>query len=142
MAEYLDDLLPFSSTFLLSSLPHLHERVILDPSKPSGVRVFGRSMYMVAAGWTVAVGWLWLGSVQPHGWLFGAAAPVQGIVAAIVRLLPALVLVAAGWTVGHFSGRAKYRELNWREWRHACGWALVPNGMVLATVWMILNSAL
>lgn len=139
MADPLDDLLPFPQAYLLSSLPHLHERVILDPSKPSGVRVLWRSLFVLAAGWTAAVLWLWIGALHQHLWLFGAPPSLFGGHGVVVRLLPAVVLALAGWIVGRLTGRAPYRELEWREWRHACGWALVPNALVLSTAWIMLN---
>jgi hypothetical protein len=142
MADPLDDLLPFRSNYLLSSLPHLHERVIRDPSKPSGVRVLGRSLFVLAAGWTAAVLWLWIEALQQHVWLFGAPPSLYGVHGIIVRLLPAITLALAGWMVGRVVGSAPYRELEWREWRHACGWALVPNALVLSTAWIILNAEL
>ena len=66
MAEYSDDLYPFSSAYLIAALPQLHERVIIDPSAPSAVRVFGKSMHVLAAGWLLATGLLWFATLPQH----------------------------------------------------------------------------
>jgi hypothetical protein len=134
MAEYPGELLPFPP-YLLSSLPHLHERVILDPSKPSGVRVLGRSMFMVAAGWLVAIAWLWAAALQVPGPLhlaLGSIAPA---------LAPALLMALVGYAFRRRLGRAPYSELEWREWRHAFGWSIVPNALLLSTAWVIISNA-
>jgi hypothetical protein len=133
MSEYPGDLLP---SYLFSSLPHLHERVIFDPSKPSGVRVLGRSMFMLAAGWLLATGWLWLIGLKHPGLLTQLSAG-ETIAAAVI---PAALMVLIGCVFGRYIGRAPYAELEWREWRHAFGWSLVPNGLLLSTVWIILSA--
>jgi hypothetical protein len=136
MTEYPSDLLPLTSACLFSSLPHLHERVIFDPSKPSGVRVLGRSMFVLAAGWLLAIGWLWLTGLQRPG-LLAQISAAQAMAAAAI---PAALLVLVGCVFSRYLGRAPYPELEWREWRHAFGWSLVPNGLLLSTVWIILNA--
>lgn len=135
MTEYPGDLLPFPPAYLVSSLPHLHDRVILDPSKPSGVRVFGRSMFVIAAGWLLASGWLGVSALQQPGLSAHHFAPAS-IAAALV---PALLMVLVGYGVGRYAGRARYAELNWREWRHAIWWSVVPNALLLSTVWVVLT---
>jgi hypothetical protein len=137
MTEYPGDLLPFPSAYLLSSLPHLHERVIRDPSKPSGVRVLGRSLFMIAAGWLLASGWLWLTAVQQPG----MSSHAFGLATIAAATVPAAIMALIGYLFGRYVGRASYPELNWREWRHAFGWSIVPNALLLSTAWLILTTA-
>jgi hypothetical protein len=138
MAKYPDDLYPFSAAYLIAALPQLHERVIIDPSAPSSVRVFGKSMHVLAAGWVLAIGWLWLDALQQHQFRTGVPFDLLG---AVSGLLPALVLGAIGWTFARVAGRAPYVELQRREWWHACWWSLVPVAMLLVTVWLIVQEA-
>ena len=64
MADYPGDLLTFSSPFLI--LPPVSDHVVIDPSKPSAVRVLGKSMYVLAVGWFISIGWLWVATLQQH----------------------------------------------------------------------------
>lgn len=131
------DLLPFPSAYSLSPLPHLHERVILDPSKPSGVRVLGRSMFMLAAGWLAAMAWLWIDALHEPG----VSQHLLAIGSIVPALAPALLMALVGYGFGRRLGRAPYSELEWREWRHAFWWSVVPNLLLLSTAWVIISGS-
>jgi hypothetical protein len=60
------DFFSLYAAYLIPPLPHLHEHVIIDPSKPSGIRVFGKSLFMLAAGWGLAVAALAQSAVRPE----------------------------------------------------------------------------
>jgi hypothetical protein len=137
MADYPGDLLPIDWPFL--TLPHVHEHVVIDPSKPSAVRVLGKSMYVLAVGWFVSIGWLWIATVQQHLLRRGVAPPHYAVDTLAGGIVPALFMAAIGWVFAKLTGRAPYRELERREWWHAFWWSLVPNALLLATVWVMLQ---
>jgi hypothetical protein len=133
------DLFPFNAAFLSAALPHLHERVILDPSAPSSVRVLGKSMFVLAAGWLGAVGWLWWETLQQHQLRSGAFPELYAADTIAGGIVPALVMAVIGWLFARFAGRAPYAELERREWWHAFWWTLTPNALLLVTVWVMLQ---
>jgi hypothetical protein len=51
---------------------------------------------------------------------------------------PALAMTLVGCLFARCVGRAPYRELEWREWRHAIWWSIVPNTLLLSTAWMLI----
>ena len=124
MRDYPGDLFPSAVEYPFAPLPHLHEHVIIDRTAPSAVRVFGKSMFGVAAGWLLAIGWLWSRHVlAPDGGAF----------------LPALIMIAVGGVFAWSLGRAPYAALERREWGHAAWWSAIPNAMLWATAWVILQ---
>jgi len=105
------------AAFLTRSLPPLHQHVILDPNAPSAVRVFGKSMYLLAAGWIASVGWMWLFTVRQHVVRRGVA-PADVGVEAVGRgtlqyrdILPLRVVALCGRAELHCSGGAGARVL-------------------------------
>ena len=141
MADYQSDLLPFPSAFLSTALPHLHERVILDPTAPSSVRVLGKSMHMLAAGWAAAIGWLWFETLQQHALRHSAPPPDYALATLTGGVMPALVMAIVGWAIARYAGRAPYAKLERREWWHAFWWSVFPNVLLFATVWVMLQEA-
>jgi len=139
MQDYPGDLLPFSTAYSLAPLPHLHERVILDPTAPSAVRVLGKSMHVLAAGWTLAAGWLWIAMLQQHQLRHEVPPRLLAMDNFIGGAVPALVLAAIGWLFARVAGRAPYAALEGREWRHAVWWSIVPNAMLFLSVWVMLH---
>lgn len=139
MADY-DGELVFPRAFLTASLPHLHERVILDPSAPSGVRVLGKSLYLIAAGWVISVAWLWVEAVQQH--LRRNNVPPPDIAGGTIvgGIVPALLMAAAACAIARYAGRAPHATLERREWWHALWWSLLPNALLLGTVWLMTSA--
>ena len=139
MADYQSELLSFPAPFLSPALPHLHERVIIDPSAPSAVRVLGRSMYVLAWGWALSVGWLWIATVQQHVRRHDTAPPYYAMDTVAGGAVPALLMALVGWAIARYAGRAPYAELERREWWHGFWWSFVPNALLLVTVWVMIK---
>ncbi|MGE0450648.1 MAG: hypothetical protein AB7Q29_13835 [Vicinamibacterales bacterium] len=120
-------------------MPPFDERVILDPLAPSAVRVLGRSMYLIAAGWALSISWLWVEGIRQHLRRYDAVPPDYALGTIAGGVAPALLMAGVGWIIGRYAGRAPYRTLDRREWRHALWWSLLPNVLLLATVWLMLQ---
>jgi len=104
----------------------------------SQIRTFVKSLHLLAVGWTVTVGWLWLAEVRQHVRRhdvpppdYGMATLLTGTVAAIV--LEMLALLCVRWT-----GSAATPELERREWLHAFCWSVFPNVMLLYTAYLLI----
>ena len=141
MADYDSELLSYPSAFLIAPLPHLHERAILDPSAPSSVRVLGKSMHAMAAGWTLAIGWLWVETLLQHFRRHDAPPPNYAIETVFGAVVPAIAMALIGWGIARVAGRAPYPRLERKEWWHAFWWSVFPNLMLLATVWVLIQDA-
>jgi hypothetical protein len=111
-----------------------------DFSEPSSVRVFGKSLHWLAAGWVASIAWLWMAMVNqsllrrgemPEG--FGLSTLVMGLVSALA--IEAVAVIFIRWT-----GRAPRAGLERREWRIAFWWSAVPNVLLLLTVYLMIES--
>jgi hypothetical protein len=107
-------------------------------SRPSGVRVFAKSMHLIAIGWFVCIVWLWAAGLRQHerreGRLpadYGRSVLASGVAAAVI--LEALAFGMTSWT-----GRAPVPEQERSEWHHAFWWALCPNLMLAGTVYLMI----
>jgi hypothetical protein len=138
VADYAGGSLPFIP--LTVPLAEARRLFMTDFSEPSSVRVFGKSLHWLAAGWTVAIWWLWLAGVNqslirrgemPEN--FGASTLIAGLVSALA--IEAVAILFVRWT-----GRAPRPGLERREWRHAFWWSAVPNALLLATVYIMIES--
>ncbi|MQA30573.1 MAG: hypothetical protein GEU82_12190 [Luteitalea sp.] len=127
------------AAFLTASLPHLHDHVVIDPHAPSAVRVLGKSMYVLAAGWILSIAWLWLAGVQQHVLRRGIAPDHYALGTLIVGFLPVVAIGCAGLGIDRWAGPAPNRWLQRREWIHAFWWSLVPNALLLFTVWVMIQ---
>lgn len=121
-------------------MSHLHERVILDPSAPSAVRILGKSLYLLAAGWTLAIAWLWVEAIRQHQLRYDAPPPDYAAGTLGTGFIAAVLLATGGWAVARFAGRASHAALDRREWRHAFWWSLLPNLLLFATVWVMVRA--
>jgi hypothetical protein len=143
MADYSGDWLSFEAAldaaFLTASLPPLHEHVIIDPHAPSAVRVFAKSMYVLAAGWVASVAWLWVVTLQQHIHRTGAVPEYFDLGTLASGLLPAFLIVLAGLGVDSWAVPAPNKWLQRREWVHAFWWSVVPNALLFLTVWVMLQ---
>ena len=104
----------------------------------SQMRIFGKSLHLLAAGWTVTVAWLWLAEIRQHVRRhdvlpadYGMATLITGTIAAIV--LEVLALLFVRWT-----GSAATPGLQRREWNHAFWWSIFPNVMLLYTAYLLI----
>ena len=103
----------------------------------SSARVFGKSLHWLAAGWTVAVVWLYVAQMQ-RGWLLDPLLPTNYHVETLLEgLLPAVLVEIMGIVSGLLTGPAPTRSLERHEWLQAFVWSLFPNVMVLYTVYLI-----
>jgi len=98
-------------------------------------------MFVFAAGWIISVGWLWAAGFQQHVWRKGAPPPDYGAPILILGVVPSIALALTGVAIGRWTGRAPASDLERREWWHAFWWALVPNWLLLTTVWVMINES-
>jgi hypothetical protein len=109
----------------------------VDHTRPSSVRVFAKSLHMLAGGWTLSVLWLWLAGLQQSLVRDGAIPGDFGAPILVFGLVAGAVLEAAAlWATGRI-GKAPTRMLERREWHHAFWWSFCPNVMLLATVYLM-----
>jgi len=143
MADYPGDWLSFESAldaaFLTASLPPLHEHVIIDPNAPSAVRVFGKSMYVLAVGWVASVAWLWFVTMQQHILRSGVVPDYFDLGTLGAGMGPAVLVALIGYGIESWAVPAPNRWVQRREWIHAFWWSAVPNAMLLFTVWVMLQ---
>lgn len=109
--------------------------------KPSSVRVFGKSVHLVAWGWVLAVWWLWLAGVRQHIRRQGVFPPDYAVSVLLGGAVVGVgIFIVARWLTGA-TGPAPHASLERREWHHAFWWALFPNLMLLGTVWLMIVAA-
>lgn len=142
MADYPGDFLSFEAVldraFLTASLPPLHDHMI-DPYAPSGIRVLAKSLHALAIGWVVSVAWLWLATLQQHFIRQGFAPENYALDTVASGLIPAAIIASIGIGIARWAGRAPDKYLHRREWRHAFWWSLVPNALLLISVWVMIQ---
>jgi hypothetical protein len=109
-----------------------------DTSHPSGVRVFGKSLSMLAGGWAVSILWLWLVGLRQHVSRFGTTPDDFAVSLLIAGAIPALALALLARRVGKLTGGAATAAQEKHEWRHAFWWALFPNLFLLATAYTLI----
>ncbi len=108
---------------------------------PSSVRVFGKSVYVIAWGWFASVWWLWLAAMRQHLRRQGAFPPDYAISILLGGAAVGIgILIVARWLT-RATGPAPDPRLERREWHHAFWWALFPNLMLLGTVWLMITAA-
>ena len=110
MADYPGDLLSFEAVlnraFLTASLPPFHDRVMIDPNAPSGIRVLAKSMHVLAAGWVASIVWLWLATLQQHVVRHGLAPAGYAFDTVVSGLIPAIVIALGGVLISRWAGGA------------------------------------
>ena len=145
MADYPGDLLSFEAVldraFLTASLPRLHGHVMIDPNAPSGIRVFAKSMHVLAAGWVASVAWLWIATLQQYFVRRGLAPDNYAIDTVVSGLIPAVFIALSGIAIARWAGRAPNKYVHRKEWWHAFWWSFVPNALLFITVWVMLQEA-
>ena len=106
--------------------------------RTSHLRIFAKSLHVLAAGWVLAVAWLWLAGLRQHVRRhdvlpedLGMATLITGTVSAV--LLEVLAILFVRWT-----GSATTPTVQRREWHHAFWWAAFPNLMLLYTVYILI----
>jgi hypothetical protein len=114
---------------------------MLAAPRPSAVRVFGKSMHTFAAGWIVSVVWLWVAEIQQHILRQGVAPPAYGLNTLFSGLIPAVLIALVGRMINRWAGPAPTDAAQRREWWHAFWWSVVPTGLLLGTVWVMIQEA-
>lgn len=115
-----------------------HQTIMTDTAHPSAVRVFGKSLYMLAGGWGTAILWLWLVGLRQHVERFGTTPDDFAISLVIAGVVPMLALALLARTFGKLTGAAPTAEQEKNEWRHAFWWALFPNLFLLSTAYLLI----
>ena len=136
MAHY-----PSESTFrqpLVVPRARVHQTIMTDTSHPSAVRVFGRSLYMLAGGWAASILWLWLVGLRQHVYRFGTTPDDFAVSLLFAGAIPALALALLAHSFGKLTGGAPTALQEKHEWRHAFWWALFPNLFLLATAYLLI----
>lgn len=109
-----------------------------DMSHPSTVRVFGKSLYMLAGGWATSILWLWLVGLRQHVDRFGTTPDDFAVSVLIAGAIPALALTLLARSVGKLTGVRATAAQDKHEWRDAFWWALFPNLVLLSTAYLLM----
>jgi len=109
--------------------------------RTSAVRVFGKSMHTLAAGWIISVAWLWIAEVQQHLLRQGVAPPGYALNTLVLGLIPAALIALTGRMINRWAGPAPDNSMQRREWWHAFLWSVVPTALLLATVWVMIQES-
>lgn len=109
-----------------------------DALQPSGVRIFGKSLYVFGAGWAVSILWLWLAGVRQHVYRFGTMPDDLAVSLLIAAAVPTLGLSLLARAFERMTGRAPTQEQETREWRHAFWWSLFPNVCLLLAAYLMI----
>lgn len=106
--------------------------------RPSHLRIFAKSLHVLAVGWVLAVAWLWMAGLRQHVRRhdvlpddFGIGTLITGTVSAVV--IEVLAILFVRWT-----GSAASAPIQRREWHHAFWWAAFPNLLILYTVYLLI----
>jgi hypothetical protein len=116
----------------------VHQTLMTDTSHPSGVRVFGKSLYMLAGGWAASIVWLWLVGLRQHVYRFGTTPDDFAAALLLAGVVPALALSLLALAFGRMTGRAPTQAQERREWEHAFWWSLFPNVFLLLTAYLMI----
>ena len=104
----------------------------------SHVRVFGKSLHLLAAGWLVSMGWLWLDEIRLHIRRHDVVPPDYALATLLTGTLSAIVLEVLALLVVRWTGHAATPALQRREWHHAFWWSAFPNVLLLYTVYILI----
>jgi hypothetical protein len=102
----------------------------------SSMRVLGKSLHLLAAGWTVAVVWLWMCELRQHIRRHDVLPPDYAVATLITGTVAALILEAIAYLFVRWTGSAALRTVERREWHHAFWWSAFPNVMLLYAVYL------
>lgn len=106
--------------------------------RTSHVRVFGKSLHLLAAGWFLAVGWLWMAELRIHVRRHDVLPPDYAAATLATGTISALVLEALAILVVRWTGAASTPLLQRREWHHAFWWSVFPNVLLLYTAYLLI----
>jgi hypothetical protein len=98
-------------------------------------------MHTLAAGWIISVAWLWIAEIQQHLLRQGVAPPGYALNTLFFGLIPAAFIALLGRIINRWAGPAPDDAMQRREWWHAFMWSVVPTGLLLATVWVMIQES-
>lgn len=104
---------------------------------PSAVRVFGKSLRLIAIGWIVCI----VGLVAEQLRLAQRREVTAdvGIEMFLMLVVPALLLEWGSAAVAKFGGSTSDPLHSRREWIHACWWALFPVALLFFTLYIMVS---
>jgi hypothetical protein len=102
--------------------------------------VFAKSMHLLALGWFLSAGWVWVAGMQQHMLRHGEWPPGYGSRALIQGTLSAVAIEVVALAFVRWAGSAMNRVEERREWHHAFWWALFPNAMLLLTAYLMIQA--
>jgi hypothetical protein len=103
----------------------------------SSIRVLGKSLHLLAAGWTMSVGWLWLAELRQHVRRHDVLPADYAVWTIITGTVAALILEAIAILYVRWTGSAPLPAIERREWHHAFWWSVFPNGVLLYAVYLM-----
>jgi hypothetical protein len=103
----------------------------------SSLRVLGKSLHLLAAGWTLSVVWLWLAELRQHVRRHDALPADYAVATLIAGSMAALILEAIAVGLVRWTGSAELPAIERREWHHALWWSVFPNVMLLYAVYLM-----
>ncbi|MDR1989879.1 MAG: hypothetical protein LBQ09_06565 [Acidobacteriaceae bacterium] len=109
--------------------------------RTSHIRVFGKSMFTLSAGWLVSVTWLWYSEFHLYLFRHGTPPPGYDVGTVLGGIPPALLLALGGWIIRRLAGPASSSSIESREWWYAFLWSVIPNALLVATVWVMIQEA-
>lgn len=104
----------------------------------SHVRVFGKSLHLLAAGWLLSVGWLWAAEIRQHIRRHDQVPPDFAMATLLTGTISAILLEMLAVLVVRWTGSASTPTLQRKEWHHAFWWSAFPNVMLLYTVYILI----
>lgn len=104
----------------------------------SQVRIFAKSLHVLAAGWTVAVAWLWMAGLRQHVRRHDVLPPDYGMAVLITGTVGAIAIELLALLFVRWAGSATNGIIQRREWVHAFWWAAFPNLLLLYTVYILI----
>lgn len=137
MAHYSSESVPFRHQLTVPRV-QVHRTIMVDTSRPSRVRVFGKSLYVLAAGWMVSVLWLWIAEVRQFIYRFGTRPDDLALPTLATGIIPAAALAVLAFGLTRLTGGAPTPGQERREWQHAFWWSLTPVLFLLATAYIMI----
>jgi hypothetical protein len=106
--------------------------------RPSQIRIFGKSLHLLAAGWTMCVGWLWLAELRQHVRRHDVLPADYAMATLVTGTISAVVLEMVALLIMRWSRSAVQPAVQRREWHHAFWWSIFPNVMLLYTAYLLI----
>jgi hypothetical protein len=106
--------------------------------RPSSLRVFGKSLRVLALGWVTTIAWLWVAEIRQHVRRHDVVPADYALATLATGTLAALVLEGLALAWMRWTGAAGTPSLQRREWRQAFWWAVFPNLLLLYSAYVMI----